>query len=849
MVELAPVPSPADASDTSKGGCTASPSDSATPRDASVFAQVLRQGFDSLRFPAAMEARYGQDRQPERLRMIHAGAIWVLLLSNTLLLTDWLMVPDQFGNALQLRLLFYTPLCLLWVLGTRRLGGFAREWVAAAMGPIGAAITVFLCLNSQDELASPYLVVLCLVQLINNGMMQLRFWKAVQVDAVILLLYAGAVLSLPHPPVAVMIGMTLVMVSVTVFTLYGSYWLEHEDRTNWLMLEHEHCLQGRIEQANRQLDQLSRFDPLTTVANRRHFDEFLRQTWARASHDDGDLAVLMIDIDHFKAYNDQHGHPAGDACLKLVAETLKDCLRQPHDLVARYGGEEFIALLSHADLAMALVAAERVRAGVAAGTTSVPVSIGVASVRPGARGLSPAMLIDAADHALYEAKASGRNTVRSASVEPHPPGMAALPDVEDMPPLVEAGARATIHDEVAQAQAQLDQGWSRLRFPTALEQRFLNEGAAARLRYMVFSGILSLIVFNGFLSADYLLASDVFDLALKIRLGLFTPLAIGLLTLGWFGRDWVLRVVPPVGVECLVLISGVFAAACLACILAATHSPTGQYYHVGLMVVVIYANVVQRLRFWYALACSVAILVMHIGGVLMVPAFNQRLILPVIALVGATVVFTLMANYAMERDERQRYLLFLRQKQLLHELDDVHHRLQNLARVDVLTGVYNRRHLQTYLQQAWQRAQHGQDELAVIMLDVDHFKKYNDRYGHPAGDRCLAQVAEAMQACLRRPGDLVARYGGEEFIAVLPQTSAALAQQAAERIRLTVQTLGLAHAGSHTATVVTVSVGVAGALATPERSASDLISAADAALYEAKHGGRNRVVMAASKPA
>jgi len=548
----------------------------------------------------------------------------------------------------------------------------------------------------------------------------------------------------------------------------------------------------------------------------------------------------MIDIDHFKTYNDQHGHPAGDACLRAVAETLTDCLRQPEDLVARYGGEEFMAVLSRADVDAAMAAAERVRAAVAGGRPAVTVSIGVASVRPCTPGVTAALLIATADQALYQAKAEGRNTIRLADVRPS----AGLPVPHPDRPAPVLPAEPP--DALSAAQALIDRRFSVLRFPHALEQRFLKDGAASRLRYMVLSGILSLVVFNGFLGIDALMAPDVFDLALKIRLGLFTPLAMALLLAGWFGRDWVLRLVPPVAVECLVLVSGVFAAACLAYILAATQSPTGQYYHVGLMVVVIYANIVQRLRFWYALACSLVILSMHIGGVLMVPAFNQRLILPVISLVGATVVFTLMSNYAMERDERKRYLLSLRQKQLLDELDGVHHRLQSLARVDVLTGAYNRRHLQEYLRQTWQRAQHGQADVAVIMLDVDHFKQYNDLYGHPAGDRCLVQVAEAMRSCLRRPGDLVARYGGEEFIAVLPQTGAEQAQQAAERIRLAVQALRILHEGSATDAVVTVSVGVANARATAELTESSLISAADAALYRAKHGGRNRVVTASA---
>jgi diguanylate cyclase (GGDEF)-like protein len=127
------------------------------------------------------------------------------------------------------------------------------------------------------------------------------------------------------------------------------------------------------------------------------------------------------------------------------------------------------------------------------------------------------------------------------------------------------------------------------------------------------------------------------------------------------------------------------------------------------------------------------------------------------------------------------------------------------------------------------------------MLDVDHFKKYNDRYGHPAGDQCLIRVAEAMAASLRQPGDLVARFGGEEFIAVLPQTDASLAHKAAERIRLAVEALLMPHEGSTTTSVVTVSLGVASCRTRPDQAEAALISAADAALYRAKQAGRNRI--------
>ena len=391
------------------------------------------------------------------------------------------------------------------------------------------------------------------------------------------------------------------------------------------------------------------------------------------------------------------------------------------------------------------------------------------------------------------------------------------------------------------AAAELDDGFRWMRFKGDLERRFLADGAAQRLRYAAVSGLLSLLVFNGFLLVDWLMAPDVFWMALKLRLGLFTPVAALILVFPFLFRDWVLRWVPPLAVESVVLVSGVCAAASLGYILSESQSPLRQYYHVGLMVVVMYGNIVQRLRFWYALAFSLAVYAIHFGAMLMVPAHDPRLTLPIALLLASTIVFTLMANYALERDERRRWLLSLRRRALLQELGAVNRQLQTLSRVDALTGLYNRRHFEEYLDQAWQRAQRDGAGLAVLMLDVDHFKAYNDRYGHPEGDRCLARVAEAVSACLRRPGDLVARFGGEELIAVLPQAGADEALQAGERIRRAVESLQVVHAGSAVARVVTVCVGVASMRAAAVGTPADLVALADAALYRAKQAGRNRV--------
>lgn len=392
-----------------------------------------------------------------------------------------------------------------------------------------------------------------------------------------------------------------------------------------------------------------------------------------------------------------------------------------------------------------------------------------------------------------------------------------------------------------QVQDLLNLGFKWMKFPAALEHEFLSQDPQQRLRHFIISGLISLVVYDGFLVADYLLIPDVFSIAVQLRLLIFTPLALLALLILWLNRDKPL-IHHPVLLDSAVVISGLFAAATLAYALSITRSPLSDFYHAGFAVVVMYGNLVQRLRFWSALGFSLAVLAIQVVGIWVLPNFNPRLVWPICSLTAATVAFSLCANYVMERDKRRRYLLSERERELVKALSEVNLKLQQLSRVDVLTGLFNRRHFQEYLQDLWQRAKHGGTEVAIIMMDVDHFKPYNDHYGHPAGDECLRQVAIVMQNSLRKPGDMVARYGGEEFIAVLPDTSLALALQAAERLRNAVEGMAMAHEASPTLPVVTVSLGVACCnAAMPGATPDSLISRADRALYDAKHQGRNRV--------
>jgi diguanylate cyclase (GGDEF)-like protein len=173
------------------------------------------------------------------------------------------------------------------------------------------------------------------------------------------------------------------------------------------------------------------------------------------------------------------------------------------------------------------------------------------------------------------------------------------------------------------------------------------------------------------------------------------------------------------------------------------------------------------------------------------------------------------------------------------QLTAVNRELENLSRQDALTHIANRRYFDSYLAQELKRAARDRTELSLILLDVDFFKRYNDRYGHQAGDDCLRQVAGALTAACRRPADLAARYGGEEFAIILPGTHAEGGLMVADAMREGIAKLAVPHADSEVGSCVTISQGIATLLPGAPGSPEQLISCADQALYAAKQKGRD----------
>ena len=168
-------------------------------------------------------------------------------------------------------------------------------------------------------------------------------------------------------------------------------------------------------------------------------------------------------------------------------------------------------------------------------------------------------------------------------------------------------------------------------------------------------------------------------------------------------------------------------------------------------------------------------------------------------------------------------------------------RLAETAMQDGLTGIHNRRRFDEHLQRAWAQSIRDRKPIALLLADIDHFKAYNDRYGHQAGDEAMKAVAGALARFARRPLDLAARYGGEEFAVILFDTKRADAERLGAEILEAVRKLAIPHQDSGAAPVLTISLGIACVVPAARRSWAGLVQLADQALYAAKDGGRNRL--------
>lgn len=206
-------------------------------------------------------------------------------------------------------------------------------------------------------------------------------------------------------------------------------------------------------------------------------------------------------------------------------------------------------------------------------------------------------------------------------------------------------------------------------------------------------------------------------------------------------------------------------------------------------------------------------------------------------------MIVLFMRHILLKQDAKRSLAEDQLKKNHDQIKVLNNSLERLSKSDSLTNLYNRRHFDQVIQQEWNRGLRSNDTLACILLDIDHFKKYNDLYGHQAGDKCIKDITALLRDTFRRAGDTVARYGGEEFIVAMATCSEEEAKVALIKFQLALKKLKIKHQASDTDEYVTVSAGLAAQIPSQNTSVEKLIRHADEALYRAKHNGRNQFVV------
>lgn len=379
-----------------------------------------------------------------------------------------------------------------------------------------------------------------------------------------------------------------------------------------------------------------------------------------------------------------------------------------------------------------------------------------------------------------------------------------------------------------------------LEFPDALEARFEADTRKARSHRMWFEGLLAILGFNFCLLLDYLFVHDVASQSVVRNIAFVIPVALG-------ANLVVLRNPPGWLREGSVAASMVII--CMINLVAEGTSNTSStlFGEICVLITALFVGAVMRLRFPYALGSISAMLLAglwslgHGQGI----RLSESAMGSSMMLVGIGII--LVASHSLEREERRGYLLRLQRDLQAEELALTNESLQQLSTVDKLTGLPNRRALEERFDLMWDEYRETGAAVSAVVIDVDHFKMVNDKYGHLFGDETLRRIGVLLPQALRSPADMAARFGGEEFILLLAHTEANIALSVAERARQLVEAAGTPlHADpKHEMSIwVTVSCGVSSCEPANGMSWTDLIAAADEALYAAKRGGRNRVEFA-----
>ncbi len=364
-------------------------------------------------------------------------------------------------------------------------------------------------------------------------------------------------------------------------------------------------------------------------------------------------------------------------------------------------------------------------------------------------------------------------------------------------------------------------GFRGLAFEGELEDAYKRYHANVFLRRMRWALLVAMLLALIFVLLDAVnLPDPLRGHILSLRLGVMQPL----LVLAWLAtyrrelRDYLQMIGGVVALLCGVAVAGIIA-------LARHHAFPLPYE--GIILVTVFFYFLTGLRFVTAALCGWLTFIAYVAVEVVVATPGETLLSNALFLALANVIGS-VGCYSQEYATRLNFL--------------ANGLLQDLAEKDFLTGLLNRRAFTERAERTWRQAQREHKPLGLVMMDVDFFKRYNDHYGHAAGDEALRKVAKVIGEHAKRPLDCTARYGGEEFVGCWYGLSEAQLLAIVEKVRSSVEALGMAHAHSDAASVVTLSIGVAYLTPQAHQSLEDTLRVADVALYLAKEQGRNRVV-------
>lgn len=804
-----------------------------------------------LRFPAALEALFQNDSlEPRRKLLIVCAFIGCFSTFLGTLNADKL-TPDI--ATMVWRILWtWEALALLctatvWFLPKR----LRRNWQGEALTALFAfTLDVILIWwarsNSLDTAITHSATVMIAVVYVCIAA-RLRFYWALGVAVAVFVSYSAFVHGNTPTQDLVVSGNIALMALSFIFVLLANYTFEYRERRNWLLRKLDDQQRDALVETSQYLRTLAAQDSLTGLYNRRQFNSELAHAWNEARQSGQGLAMLMLDVDFFKRYNDSYGHPAGDTCLVKIAEQLSQFALARGGVAARFGGEEFALLLPSYTPEQAMEAAtalcEAVReAGIDHRESSiaeyVTASIGVAQLVPRLTDKT-SKLIALADQALYQAKSNGRDQACLATTFTSPITGGNEQEITDA--FEAENIDSAVEPFLDQAEVQsyiqiLKDKFIWLRFPAEIERVYRNHNAEQRRKYLALAAVAGLIIYNFYVYANRELFLDIAEQALTSQF--YLTLFI-LFFLVFMYRP----MIPPVWREFGFCLGTSIVGIASAWLMSQSSLLTALTFAQCLALIPMFSGIGARQPFWFAFASATATLIATILLFDPVGDVHKLVYLDTVVILVSNTIYTLILAYTLERGARKEWLFSQIERVQNSALVKATEQFHRLSVSDSLTGICNRRQFETDFERIWGESQKEARPVGLLIIDVDFFKLYNDTYGHPAGDACLQRVAQVIDEMARAYKGMAARLGGEEFCVLLPGGDLDQIEVLGNKICVVVRDNKIGHKATkvHGQAVITVSVGAASMIPRNNITTTTLLAGADDALYQAKKEGRNQL--------